>query len=86
MANNKNLLNAAEARKLSETSTCQINRILKEIKESASENKDRVYWSVYNTDATALNTLIAELTSRGFIIDLLYEDDSQKPITLIAKW
>lgn len=89
MSEKKNLLiTAEEAKKLSSESNCSFNRLAKEIETAAKENRNIMYWCVYETDPIAIEKMLNALNGSGYVVEKLFEDpnDDEKLTTLIIKW
>lgn len=81
------LLTAEEARNIARDSNCQLNRLAKEIEVAAKENRNQLFWCVYDTQPIVKDSIINALKLNGYTVELLKEEaDSDVVTSLKVSW
>ena len=82
----KNFISAADARQLVESSDKLLNQAYKFIKEAASYGHTLLVFGVCEVADSVIASITDSLISAGYSVELITDDEDDKPINLIITW
>ncbi len=79
------VITAEEAKQIADSSRSTINRIYKAIKEEAKNNSHMINgWDLTSVGLETANKIKDELFSKGFVVDLVVNKDSEYNLDVIS--